>query len=50
MSHDPHQPRFFAVLAMFTGFMVVLVTGDNYLVMLVGWELIGVASYLLISF
>lgn len=50
MSHDPHQPRFFSILAMFTGFMVVLVTGDNYLVMFVGWEFIGVASYLLISF
>ena len=50
MSHDPHQPRFFAILAMFTGFMVVLVTGDNYLVMFVGWEFIGVASYLMISF
>ncbi len=50
MSHDPHQPRFFSILSMFTGFMVVLVTGDNYLVMFVGWEFIGVASYLLISF
>jgi NADH-ubiquinone oxidoreductase chain 5 len=35
---------------MFTGFMVILVTGDNYLVMFVGWEFIGLASYLLISF
>lgn len=50
MSHDPHQARFFSILSMFTGFMVVLVTGDNYLVMFVGWEFIGVASYLLISF
>lgn len=50
MSHDPHQQRFFSVLSMFTGFMVVLVTADNYLVMFVGWEYIGVASYLLISF
>ncbi len=50
MSHDPHQPRFFSILAMFTGFMVILVTGDNYLVMFVGWEFIGLASYLLISF
>ena len=50
MSHDPHQSRFFSILWMFTGFMVILVTGDNYLVMFVGWEFIGLASYLLISF
>lgn len=50
MSHDPHQQRFFSILSMFTGFMVILVTGDNYLVMFVGWEFIGLASYLLISF
>lgn len=50
MSHDPHQSRFFSILAMFTGFMVILVTGDNYLVMFLGWEFIGLASYLLISF
>lgn len=50
MSHDPHQSRFFSILSMFTGFMIVLVTGNNYVVMFLGWELIGVASYLLISF
>lgn len=50
MSHDPHQPRFFSYLSMFTFFMIILVTADNYLVMFVGWEMIGVASYLLISF
>ena len=50
MSHDPHQSRFFSILSMFTGFMVILVTGDNYLVMFLGWEFIGLASYLLISF
>nr|YP_010178907.1 NADH dehydrogenase subunit 5 [Saprochaete suaveolens]QUV75124.1 NADH dehydrogenase subunit 5 [Saprochaete suaveolens] len=50
MSHDPHQPRFFSITAMFTGFMVVTVTGDNYTVMFVGWEFIGVASYTTISF
>lgn len=49
MSHDPHQQRFFSILSLFTAFMIVLVTGNNYLVMFVGWELIGVASYLLIS-
>ncbi len=50
MSSDPHQPRFFALLSMFTFFMGILVSGSNYLVMFVGWEYIGVTSYLLISF
>ncbi|CCA41177.2 unnamed protein product (mitochondrion) [Komagataella phaffii CBS 7435] len=50
MSHDPHQQRFFSYLSMFTFAMMVLVTGDNYLILFVGWEFIGVASYLLISF
>lgn len=50
MSHDPHQPRFFSYLSMFTFFMIILVTADNYLVMFIGWEMIGVSSYLLISF
>uniref|UniRef100_A0A060RCS4 NADH-ubiquinone oxidoreductase chain 5 n=1 Tax=Blastobotrys adeninivorans TaxID=409370 RepID=A0A060RCS4_BLAAD len=50
MSHDPHQSRFFSILSMFTGFMIILVTGNNYVIMFLGWELIGVASYLLISF
>lgn len=50
MSHDPHQQRFFSYLSMFTFAMIVLVTGDNYLILFVGWEFIGVASYLLISF
>lgn len=36
MSQDPHNQRFFAYLSMFTFFMLVLVTGDNYLVMFVG--------------
>jgi NADH-ubiquinone oxidoreductase chain 5 len=50
MGHDPHQNRFFSQLSLFTIFMMLLVLGDNYLVMFVGWEMIGVASYLLISF
>ena len=36
MSADPHNQRFFAYLSMFTFFMLVLVTGDNYLIMFVG--------------
>lgn len=49
MAHDPYQQRFFSILSLFTGFMIVLVTGSNYLILFLGWELIGVASYLLIS-
>jgi NADH-ubiquinone oxidoreductase chain 5 len=50
MAADPHNQRFFSYLSMFTFFMLVLVAGDNYLVMFLGWEGIGVSSYLLINF
>nr|YP_009763311.1 NADH dehydrogenase subunit 5 [Metarhizium rileyi]QIS49093.1 NADH dehydrogenase subunit 5 [Metarhizium rileyi] len=50
MSHDPHSQRFFSYLSLFTFMMIVLVTGNNYLVMFVGWEGVGVCSYLLVSF
>jgi len=50
MSHDPHNQRFFSYLGLFTFMMIILVTGNNYLVMFVGWEGVGVCSYLLVSF
>jgi NADH-ubiquinone oxidoreductase chain 5 len=50
MSHDPHNQRFFSYLSLFTFMMVILVTGNNYLLMFVGWEGVGVCSYLLVSF
>ncbi len=50
MSHDPHQPRFFAYLSLFTFSMLMLVTADNLLQMFFGWEGVGLASYLLIGF
>ena len=50
MEGDPHQLRFFSYLSIFTFFMLVLVTADNYLQMLVGWEGVGISSYLLINF
>jgi NADH-ubiquinone oxidoreductase chain 5 len=50
MSHDPHNQRFFSYLSLFTFMMLILVTGDNYLVMFVGWEGVGVCSYLLVCF
>jgi len=50
MGHDPFIIRFFAFLGFFTFFMVVLVTADNFLQLFVGWEGVGVCSYLLINF
>jgi NADH-quinone oxidoreductase subunit L len=50
MSHDEHQPRFFAYLSLFTFAMLTLVTSDNLLQMFFGWEGVGLASYLLIGF
>ena len=50
MSGDPHHGRFMSYLSLFTGFMLILVTADNFVVMFFGWEGIGLASFLLISF
>jgi len=50
MNGDPHQGRFMSYLSLFTGFMLFLVAADNLIVMFFGWEGIGLASYLLISF
>ena len=50
MSHDPHNQRFFSYLSLFTFMMIILVTGNNYLIMFVGWEGVGVCSYLLVNF
>jgi NADH-ubiquinone oxidoreductase chain 5 len=50
MSHDPHLARFMCYLSIFTFFMLVLVTSDNFIQMFLGWEGIGLASYLLINF
>lgn len=50
MSHDPHLPRFMSYLSLFTFFMLILVTADNYLQMFLGWEGVGLCSYLLINF
>ena len=50
MSHDPHNQRFFSYLSLFTFMMIILVTSDSYLLMFVGWEGVGVCSYLLVSF
>ena len=50
MSHDPHLPRFMSYLSLFTFFMLILITADNYVQMFVGWEGVGLCSYLLINF
>lgn len=50
MRHDPNRNRFYIILSVFAIFMTVLVISDNYLMMFIGWEFVGVVSYLLISF
>jgi len=50
MKNDPHVPRFMAYLSLFTFFMLILVTANNFIQMFMGWEGVGLASYLLINF
>lgn len=50
MSEDPHTPRFMSYLSLFTFFMLILVTGDNFIQLFLGWEGVGLCSYLLINF
>jgi NADH-quinone oxidoreductase subunit L len=50
MDQDPHRPRFFSYLSLFTFAMLMLVTADNLVQLFFGWEGVGLASYLLIGF
>lgn len=50
MKHDPFLCRFLSYLSLFTFFMELLVTADNFIQLFIGWEGVGVCSYLLINF
>lgn len=50
LSNDPHLPRFFMYLLLFTFFMLLLIVGDNLLLVFWGWEGVGLCSFLLINF
>ena len=50
MHGDPRYPRFFAYLSLFAASMLFLVLADNFLFLYMGWELVGLCSYLLIGF
>ena len=50
MMHDPHKPRFMSYLSLFTFFMLLLITANDFIQLYVGWEGVGLCSYLLINF
>lgn len=50
MAEDPHVPRFFSYRSLFSFFMLVLVSADNLLLLFIGWEGVGIMSFLLINF
>lgn len=50
LSSDPHNQRFFSYLSAFTAGMLILISGGNFFVLFIGWEAIGVVSYLLINY
>jgi proton-translocating NADH-quinone oxidoreductase chain L len=50
MGEDPHLSRFMSYLSLFTFFMLLLITSDNFIGLFLGWEGVGLCSYLLISF
>src|SRR6266508_4762098 len=50
MAHDPGRRRFFGYFNLFVAAMLTLVLGGNYLITFIGWEGVGLASYLLIAF
>ena len=50
MGEDPGFKRFYLYISLFTFFMLILISSDNFLQMFIGWEGVGLCSYLLISF
>ena len=50
MDGDPHLPRFMSYLSLFTFFMIILITSNNLIQLFIGWEGVGLCSYLLIGF
>lgn len=50
MAHDARQAKFFALISLFVGAMLTLVVADNLMMMFVGWEVMGLCSYMLIGF
>jgi len=50
MYNDPYNTRFFAYLSLFSFFMLILVSADNLILLFLGWEGVGICSYLLIGF
>lgn len=50
MCEDPHLPRFLSYVSLFTFFMIILIIGNNFLLLFLGWEGVGLCSYLLINF
>jgi proton-translocating NADH-quinone oxidoreductase chain L len=50
MLMDPHQIKFMSYLSLFTFFMLLLVTSSNFIILFMGWEGVGICSYLLINF
>lgn len=50
MEEDPNQIRFFSYISIFTFFMIILVTAGNLVQLFIGWEGVGICSYLLINF
>jgi NADH-ubiquinone oxidoreductase chain 5 len=50
MNEDPYYKRFMTYLSLFTFFMIILVSSDNFIQLFIGWEGVGICSYLLINF
>jgi NADH:ubiquinone oxidoreductase subunit 5 (subunit L)/multisubunit Na+/H+ antiporter MnhA subunit len=50
MKNDPYLNRFLSYISLFTFFMLILITADNLVQLFLGWEGVGLCSFLLISF